>query len=67
MNLSTWAGKLLMNSDLGLQVIDAGIFSQLQDLGRYGQSKQGLSQGGVMDQRAAGWANFCLKTAPLAH
>ncbi|HEY5715832.1 MAG TPA: urea amidolyase, partial [Psychromonas sp.] len=53
-----------MKSEPDLQIINPGIFSQLQDLGRYGQSKHGLSQGGVMDERAAGWANFLLKNSP---
>lgn len=41
-------------------VIKAGIFTQLQDLGRYGQALQGLSQGGVCDELAANWANYLL-------
>ncbi|WP_372881463.1 biotin-dependent carboxyltransferase family protein [Psychromonas sp.] len=53
-----------MKGDVGLRIIAPGIFSQLQDPGRYGQSKQGLSQGGVMDERAAGWANLLLKNSP---
>ncbi len=52
-----------MKSNPGLYVINAGLFSQLQDLGRYGQAKQGLSQGGVVDERAAGWANYLLKNS----
>ncbi len=37
------------------------MFSQLQDGGRYGVAKQGLSQGGCCDEIAAGWANYLLK------
>ncbi|MCG6201282.1 biotin-dependent carboxyltransferase family protein [Psychromonas antarctica] len=52
-----------MKSNSGLYVLNAGVFSQLQDLGRYGQAKQGLSQGGVGDPLAAGWANYLLKNS----
>lgn len=53
-----------MSNHLSLVVKQAGIFSQLQDSGRFNVAKQGLSQGGVCDERAAGWANFLLKNAP---
>lgn len=52
-----------MRSDPGLYVVNAGLFSQLQDCGRYGQAKQGLSQGGALDERAAGWANYLLQNS----
>ncbi|MFT6985055.1 MAG: biotin-dependent carboxylase-like uncharacterized protein [Psychromonas sp.] len=52
-----------MKSNPGLYLINAGLFSQIQDLGRYGQAKQGLSQGGVVDEHAAGWANYLLKNS----
>lgn len=50
-----------MSEQLSLQVKQAGVFSQLQDSGRFAVAKQGLSQGGVCDERAAGWANYLLK------
>ena len=56
------------NTKSGLRIIKAGIFTQLQDLGRYGQAQQGLSQGGVCDELAASWANYLLDnptSAPL--
>lgn len=52
-----------MNRNVGLQVVKAGIFTQLQDQGRFKQAQQGLSQGGVCDELAAGWANYLLGNA----
>jgi biotin-dependent carboxylase-like uncharacterized protein len=49
-----------MKFNVGLQVIKAGLFTQLQDKGRYNQAQQGLSQGGFCDELAAGWANYLL-------
>ncbi|PKG38607.1 biotin-dependent carboxyltransferase family protein [Psychromonas sp. Urea-02u-13] len=49
-----------MRNNAGLQVIKAGLFTQLQDQGRYNQAQQGLSQGGFCDELAAGWANYLL-------
>ena len=50
-----------MSNRIGLVVKQAGMFTQLQDTGRYGVAKQGLSQGGYCDELAAGWANYLLK------
>lgn len=47
----------------GLKVIDTGILSSLQDAGRFGQSEQGVSQGGYADFNSARWANYLLKNA----
>ncbi len=45
----------------GLTVIRPGVQSSLQDLGRFGYAKQGLSQGGAMDLHAHCWANKLLE------
>lgn len=49
-----------MKNSKGLIVIQPGLFTQLQDAGRYGLAKLGLSQGGVLDEKAANWANYLL-------
>ncbi|MCP4321793.1 MAG: biotin-dependent carboxyltransferase family protein [Psychromonas sp.] len=49
------------NSSGGLRVKNPGLFTLLQDQGRFGQAQQGLSQGGVCDELAAGWANYLLQ------
>ncbi|WP_022942435.1 biotin-dependent carboxyltransferase family protein [Psychromonas hadalis] len=49
-----------MNIESGLRVKKAGIFTQLQDQGRFYQAQQGVSQGGVCDELAGGWANYLL-------
>ncbi|GLS89319.1 allophanate hydrolase [Psychromonas marina] len=49
-----------MNNKTGLVVKKAGLFTQLQDRGRFNQAQQGLSQGGLCDELAAGWANYLL-------
>lgn len=49
-----------MKNKKGLRVIQAGLFTQLQDSGRYGLAKSGLSQGGLLDEKAANWANYLL-------
>ena len=43
-----------------LQVIKAGLYSSIQDLGRVGVAHLGLSQGGAMDVHAHCWANKLL-------
>lgn len=42
----------------GLKVIKPGIFSLLQDSGRYGQHSMGLTTGGPLDRSAFRWANL---------
>lgn len=42
----------------GLKVIKPGIFSLLQDGGRYGQHSMGLTTGGPLDRSAFHWANL---------
>ncbi|MEI6897150.1 MAG: biotin-dependent carboxyltransferase family protein [Psychromonas sp.] len=57
-----------MNRKSGLLVEKAGLFTQIQDTGRFNQALQGLSQGGLCDELAAGWANYLLgngSNAPL--
>lgn len=43
-----------------LEVINPGPLSQIQDLGRFGVSQHGLSQGGPVDLHAYCWANYLL-------
>ncbi|KJG55262.1 hypothetical protein UA38_20740 [Photobacterium kishitanii] len=43
-----------------LIVINPGILSLIQDLGRYGVAQQGVTQGGAMDLHAFCWANYLL-------
>lgn len=45
----------------GLTVLQAGVQSSLQDLGRFGCADQGLSQGGAVDLHAHCWANKLLE------
>jgi len=42
----------------GLKVIKPGIYSLLQDGGRYGQHSMGLTTGGPLDRSAFHWANL---------
>lgn len=43
-----------------LVVVNPGILSLIQDLGRYGAAQQGVTQGGAMDLHAFCWANYLL-------
>lgn len=43
-----------------LAVINPGILSLIQDLGRYGAAQQGVTQGGAADLHAFCWANYLL-------
>ncbi len=45
---------------MGLKVIKPGVLSTIQDWGRYGQRKNGLSIGGPIDEHAFLWANHLL-------
>ena len=49
---------------LGLSVLQAGVQSSLQDLGRFGHADQGISQGGAMDLHAHCWSNKLLGNDP---
>ncbi|PKF62787.1 hypothetical protein CW745_05025 [Psychromonas sp. psych-6C06] len=53
-----------MSDQAGLIVIKAGLFTLIQDQGRFNHAQQGLSQGGVCDELAAGWANYLLGNKP---
>ena len=50
----------------GLKVIKKGVMSTLQDLGRTGYMSLGVTQGGVMDEHAARWANRLLANSSNA-
>ena len=43
-----------------LEVVQPGMLSLIQDLGRFGVAQQGLSQGGPVDLHAYCWANHLL-------
>ena len=45
---------------MGLKVIEPGVLSLIQDLGRSGAALHGLSVGGPMDLHAFCWANYLL-------
>ncbi len=46
------------NTDQGFKVLNGGMLSLLQDVGRYGYHRMGLAVGGPMDRDAFLWANF---------
>ncbi len=50
----------------GLRVLNPGILSLVQDLGRFGHQHQGLSTGGAADEHAYLWVNRLLGNAPDA-
>ncbi|GAA0794503.1 biotin-dependent carboxyltransferase family protein [Marinobacterium sediminicola] len=50
----------------GLRVLNPGILSLVQDLGRFGYQHLGLSTGGAADEQAYLWANRLLGNAPDA-
>lgn len=45
---------------MSLNVIQSGALTLLQDLGRYGLQKHGITQGGPLDEHAYLWANYLL-------
>ena len=49
-----------VSTNTGLTVVRPGVQTTLQDLGRYGGARFGMSQGGAMDLHAHGWANKLL-------
>ena len=49
-----------------IEVLQPGLYSSIQDLGRFGFRKYGVPQSGAMDQRAAGMANLLLQNEPNA-
>lgn len=50
----------------GLKVVKPGIYSLLQDHGRFGYQSQGITNGGSMDEYAARWANRLLGNSAQA-
>lgn len=46
---------------IGLEVIKSGIFTLVQDSGRYGYMDMGITQSGVMDQYSYDWLNKLLE------
>jgi antagonist of KipI len=48
----------------GLRVIDAGLQTTIQDLGRYGYQQYGLSVTGCVDKYALQWGNLLLGNQP---
>src|SRR5690606_25890125 len=48
----------------GLEVINSGILTLIQDLGRFGYQHLGLSPGGAADEHAFLWANHLLGNTP---
>ena len=43
---------------MGIQIINGGFLTTVQDMGRYGYQETGMSVSGVMDTRAASLANI---------
>ena len=50
----------------GFTVIQPGLLSLIQDSGRYGQHRIGLTTGGPLDPFAMGWANRLVRNEPGA-
>lgn len=48
------------------KVKKSGALTLLQDGGRFGYLSYGMTNGGVMDEQAAGWANKLLQNSPQA-
>ena len=45
---------------MGFEVLNGGIFTTVQDLGRFGSMHLGVTQSGVMDEYAYGWSQKLL-------
>ena len=45
---------------MSFKVVKAGFLSSVQDYGRFGHAKHGMSQSGVMDEQAYAWGNYLL-------
>ena len=43
---------------MGIQIINGGFLTTIQDMGRYGYQETGMSVSGVMDTRAASLAQY---------
>ncbi|MFQ3621573.1 MAG: biotin-dependent carboxyltransferase family protein [Spirochaetales bacterium] len=55
-----------MNKPITLRVLDPGLFSTVQDLGRWGHQAVGVSPSGVMDEYAATLTNLLVGNSPQA-
>ncbi len=49
---------------MSFKVIKPGFLATIQDYGRFTHGAHGLSQSGVMDEHAYGWANHLLENSP---
>ncbi|HNP07035.1 MAG TPA: biotin-dependent carboxyltransferase family protein [Cyclobacteriaceae bacterium] len=49
-----------------VEVISSGLYSSIQDLGRFGFRRYGVPVSGVMDEQSASMANHLLNNAPAA-
>lgn len=55
---------MIAQPNKGLRVVNAGILSLTQDLGRFGYQHLGLAPGGAADEHAFLWANRLLGNSP---
>ena len=44
-----------------IEVIEPGMYATIQDFGRLGYLKKGLTRGGPIDENAFLWGNYLLK------
>jgi biotin-dependent carboxylase-like uncharacterized protein len=51
---------------MSMRVVQSGVLSLLQDSGRYGQHRLGLSNGGPMDREAFHYCNRLLQNSPAS-
>ncbi|MGQ9896103.1 MAG: biotin-dependent carboxyltransferase family protein [Acidobacteriota bacterium] len=51
---------------MGIQVLEAGLYTTVQDAGRIGQRRWGISRGGALDRLAASLLNLLLGNPPEA-
>ncbi|PYE34546.1 biotin-dependent carboxylase-like uncharacterized protein [Idiomarina fontislapidosi] len=49
-----------------IEVIEPGMYATIQDFGRLGYLKKGLTRGGPIDENAFLWGNYLLKNNPMA-
>ncbi|WP_211238897.1 biotin-dependent carboxyltransferase family protein [Carnimonas nigrificans] len=68
MSRNTEPGRSAMVASGHLEILKPGMLSQLQDVGRIGALRYGVSHSGVMDPYSAAWANRLVRNrmdAPL--
>ena len=51
----------------GFRVINSGVFSLIQDFGRYGYQKYGISASGALDELAFFWSQKLLNNSPYCN